>query len=123
MSKSSLEILFTALTRSRRATTIRRPGRAPLWAAAERLPAVLAAFPDAIADPPIDVPDSVRRDWTAEDARVAMVRGLMEVCGPITSVQVANQLGMKSVKRRPVSKRSKEKGSCCGAGSPPARPT
>jgi len=87
--------LYTALAADRRATTIRRAGRAPLWAAAERLPAVLAAFPDAIAEPPLDVPEGVRRDWTAEEARVAMVRGSMEVCGPITGEQVADQLGIE----------------------------
>ncbi len=88
------KILYTALAGDRRATTIHRSGEAPLWAAAERLPAVLAAFPDAIADPPLDIPDGVRRDWTAEEARVAMVRGLMEICGPVTSVEIAGQLGI-----------------------------
>jgi ATP-dependent Lhr-like helicase len=66
-----------------------------LWAAAERLPAALAAFPDAVAEPPLDVPEGVRRDWTAEDARVAMVRGLMEVCGPVTATQIGEQLGIE----------------------------
>lgn len=88
--------LFTALASNRRATTIHRPGRAPLWAAAERLPAVFAAFPEAVADPPLDVPPEIRHDWTAEEARVAMVRGLMEVCGPATSGQIAAQLGIES---------------------------
>src|SRR5262249_53287465 len=87
--------LYTSLAADRRATTLRRPHRAPLWAAAERPPAALAAFPDAAADPPLDVPEGIRRDWTAEDARVAMVRGLMEVCGPTTSAQIAKQLGIE----------------------------
>src|SRR5262249_45376074 len=75
----SLDILYPSLAADRRATTLRRPGRASLWTAAERLPAALAAFPDAIADPSLEVPAGVRRDWTAEEARVAMIRGLMEV--------------------------------------------
>jgi ATP-dependent Lhr-like helicase len=87
--------LYTSLASDRRATTLRRPGRAPLWAAAERLPAALAAFPDAVADPPLAIPEGVRRDWSPEEARVAMVRGLMEVCGPITSAQVAGRLGIE----------------------------
>jgi ATP-dependent Lhr-like helicase len=87
--------LYTSLASDRRATTLRRPNRAPLWTAAERLPAALAAFPDAVVDPPLDVPEEVRRDWTAEEARVAMVRGLMEVCGPITSAQISEQLGIE----------------------------
>jgi ATP-dependent Lhr-like helicase len=88
-------LLYTSLAADRRATTIRRPGRAPLWAAAERLPAVMAAFPEAQADPLLEVPEAVRRDWTPEEARVAMVRGLMEVCGPTTAEKVAAQLGIE----------------------------
>ncbi|MGE5192932.1 MAG: DEAD/DEAH box helicase, partial [Deltaproteobacteria bacterium] len=91
----SWPLLFTSLASDRRATTLRRPGRAPLWAAAERLPAALAAFPDAVAEPPLDLPEEVRRDWSAEEARVAMVRGLMEVCGPVTGSQIAEQLGIE----------------------------
>ena len=91
---ASWNILFTSLSKDRRATTIRRPGHLPYWAAAERLPAALAAFPDAVVDPPLEIPEGVRRDWTAEEARVAMVRGLMEVCGPITSRQIAESLGI-----------------------------
>ncbi|MBS0263927.1 MAG: DEAD/DEAH box helicase [Planctomycetes bacterium] len=87
--------LFAALVAARRGTWIRRPGCAPQWAAAERLPAVMAAFPEAIADPPLTVPDGVRRDWTAEDARVVMVRGLVEVSGPVTASEVSQCLGIE----------------------------
>ncbi|MGQ0634896.1 MAG: DEAD/DEAH box helicase [Planctomycetaceae bacterium] len=86
--------LFDELVRDRRATVVTRPGQPRLWAAAERLPAVFAAFPDAVAVPPLDVPESVRRDWSAEEARVALVRGLVEVCGPTTSRDVATRLGI-----------------------------
>ncbi len=92
---SSFQPLYATLASTRRATTIRRPGRAPQWAAAERLPAVFAAFPDAVADPPLDVPAEVRHDWTAEEARVAMVRGLIEISGPVTASEVAAQLGIE----------------------------
>jgi ATP-dependent Lhr-like helicase len=87
--------LYASLATTRRATTILRPGHAPQWAAAERLPAVLAAFPDAVIDPPLDVPIGVRRDWTSVDARVAMVRGLLEVSGPVTGSEVASHLGIE----------------------------
>ncbi len=86
---------YAKLATERRATTINRPGFSPLWAAAERLPAVLAAFPEGVADPLLDVPDGVRRDWTAEEARVAMVRGLIEVSGPVTGEFVATNLGIE----------------------------
>jgi ATP-dependent Lhr-like helicase len=86
--------LYGELESQRRATTLRRPGGATYWAAAERLPAALAAFPDALAQPPLEVPLEVRRDWTAEEAQVAMIRGLIEVSGPITSKSVATTLGI-----------------------------
>ena len=86
--------LFTQLAAARRATAVYRDGQPPAWVAAERLPAVLAAFPQAQANPPLEVPEGVRVDWSAEDARVAMVRGLMEVCGPTTSCRLASRLGI-----------------------------
>ncbi|MSR57072.1 MAG: DEAD/DEAH box helicase [Planctomycetaceae bacterium] len=86
--------LYHQLATSRRATIVRRHDHPPLWAAAERLPAVLAAFPQAVAEPPLEIPEGVRRDWTSEEARVAMVRGLLEICGPVTSDSIAAQLGI-----------------------------
>ncbi|MHC4876377.1 MAG: DEAD/DEAH box helicase [Planctomycetota bacterium] len=64
------------------------------WAAAERLPAVLAMFPDAELDPPIEAPEGVRLDWNNVDARVAAVRGLIETCGPISHVEAAARVGL-----------------------------
>ena len=42
--------------------------------------------------PPIEAPATVRHDWTSVEARVAMVRGLMEICGPTTAPSVAERL-------------------------------
>lgn len=64
------------------------------WAATERIPAVMAAFPDATLDPPVVVPAEVRHDWECTEARVAMLRGLLEVCGPITTSSVADRVGI-----------------------------
>lgn len=85
---------FTQLAGQRRATIIQHPDGRQAWAAAERLPMVQAAFPQCTAVPPLDVPDGVCRDWNAEDARVAIVRGLIEISGPITAAEVARQIGI-----------------------------
>jgi len=61
---------------------------------AERLPAALALFPRAVCTPSISVPKSVRQDWTSVEARVTMLRGLMEVCGPITAAAIASRLAL-----------------------------
>lgn len=64
------------------------------WVATERVPAIRAAFPTATMTPVVVVPDEVRHDWESIDARVAMVRGLLEVCGPITAAAVAERIGI-----------------------------
>ncbi len=64
------------------------------WAATERIPAVLAAFPQAKLNPVVKVPAEVRHDWESTDARVALVRGLLETCGPITGETVAERIGI-----------------------------
>lgn len=64
------------------------------WVATERVPAVRAAFPTATLTPAVSVPEGVRHDWESTDARVAMVRGLLEVCGPITGTTVAARIGI-----------------------------
>ncbi|MFO0429545.1 MAG: DEAD/DEAH box helicase [Planctomyces sp.] len=70
-------------------TTVRR-----YWVATERRPAVLAAFPDAECCPDVVVPSEVRHDWEMTEVRVALVRGLLEICGPITSASAAAQIGL-----------------------------
>jgi ATP-dependent helicase Lhr and Lhr-like helicase len=62
--------------------------------AAERLPAALAMFPDAMLDPLIEAPEGVRTDWNNVDARIATIRGLMEVSGPLDAEEVAHRTGL-----------------------------
>ena len=64
------------------------------WAATERVPAVLAVFPDVVLTPPVTVPVEVKHDWESTDARVALVRGLLEICGPITADAVSARVGV-----------------------------
>lgn len=64
------------------------------WAATEGIPAVMAAFPDAVLVPIVTVPPSVKTDWESTDARVAMVRGLLEICGPVTTEDAAQRIGI-----------------------------
>ena len=66
---------------------------AQAWAATERVPAVIAAFPDAVLAPLVTVPPSVKTDWENTEARVAMVRGLLEICGPVTTEDAAQRIG------------------------------
>ena len=64
------------------------------WAATERVPAVLGAFPDSVHVPDVLVPQGVRSEWDCTEARVAMVRGLLEICGPVTTEAAAARIGI-----------------------------
>jgi ATP-dependent helicase Lhr and Lhr-like helicase len=64
------------------------------WVATERVPAIRAAFPAATLNPSVTVPPEVKHGWESIDARVAMVRGLLEICGPITGSSVAGRIGI-----------------------------
>jgi ATP-dependent Lhr-like helicase len=66
-----------------------------LWLATERLPELLAVFPGAKAQPPVQVPPQyAQRIWTREEALVELVRGRLEGLGPTTAAAVAESLGV-----------------------------
>ncbi|MGE3808025.1 MAG: DEAD/DEAH box helicase, partial [Gemmataceae bacterium] len=64
------------------------------WVAAERLPIVRAIWGDVPAEPEVPIPDGVRTDWSREDAIVELVRGRMEVAGPIAESTLAETLSL-----------------------------
>ena len=58
--------------------------------AAERLSMLQAIYPNAACDPELILPDSMReKTWDRADAIRELVRGRMEVCGPITVSELA----------------------------------
>ncbi len=60
-------------------------GKAGFWAAAERLPQVLALYPDAAIEPTIEAPaEFATLAWSAEDALVDLVRARLTGLGPTT---------------------------------------
>ena len=94
---------FTELVKTGRATLVtysarlaneETPQSVQAWAATERVPAVLAAFPDSMLAPAVDVPLGVKSEWENTEARVAMVRGLSEICGPVTTEEAARRIGI-----------------------------
>jgi ATP-dependent Lhr-like helicase len=86
-----VEHLSHELIADARATRLTLPNGQFAWVAAERLPAIRALFPTGVIDPIIEAPSGVRREWEATDARVAVLRGWLEVCGPITAEELARQ--------------------------------
>jgi ATP-dependent Lhr-like helicase len=84
--------LFAQLVAEGRATVYQRADGPRFWVATERVPAVKAAFPEGVCTPPVRVPDTVRHDWDDLEARLTLLRGLLEVSGPVTSGDVAQYL-------------------------------
>jgi ATP-dependent Lhr-like helicase len=64
------------------------------WVTAERWPAVQAIWPKATSEPALTVPPGIRQEWEAEDAFVELVRGRLEVSGPITARDLAQRFGV-----------------------------
>ncbi len=63
----------------------------PFWVAAERLPMVQAVYQDARLDPPLVPPPSLlNRTWEHAEALRELVRGRMEVVGPISAAALVD---------------------------------
>jgi ATP-dependent Lhr-like helicase len=63
------------------------------WIAAERLSMIQAIYPDARVEPELTVLDSARgKTWERPDAIREVIRGRMEVCGPITAGELSDIL-------------------------------
>jgi ATP-dependent Lhr-like helicase len=73
-----------------------RAGRlGPLWVAAERLPQLQAAFPEAVVDPPIMAPERRRAiAWERAAAIREIIRGRLEIVGPTSAAELAASLGV-----------------------------
>lgn len=85
---------FEQLLATGRATIATRSGVTPLWSATERWPLVRTVWPDAVANPPISVPQGVRLEWPREEAIVYLLRGRLECIGPTTAASLAQALGL-----------------------------
>ena len=79
----------------RRATSVTATGGVTVWTAAERIPAVLAMFPETPLRPEIQAPDGVQLEWNSVEGRVAAMRGLLETSGPLTHEEAARRTGTK----------------------------
>ena len=69
------------------------PATKTFYIAAERLPMLRAIYPNAVCEPELVLPDSMHgKTWERADAIRELVRGRMEVCGPITVSELADTL-------------------------------
>jgi ATP-dependent Lhr-like helicase len=64
-----------------------------LWIAAERLPLLQAVYPEAAIDPLLKAPENeAKRHWERADALRELVRGRLEISGPVTVSTLAGIL-------------------------------
>lgn len=84
--------LISELVRAGRVMKLRVADR-EFWFAVERLPMLRPIYPDAAIDPDAPDFDSVHeRTWERSDAIRELIRGRLEVCGPITVEELADKL-------------------------------
>ena len=89
---------FDALAASGRATRFRAPRGGPvLWCAAEHLALLEAALPGGRADPPLALPEELRRAPGRDAALAELVRARLGCLGPVTAAQLAGDLGAAPV--------------------------
>ena len=87
--------LLEELVASNRATSLHLDDKV-LLIAAERLRMLHAIYLNAVCDPDLVLPDSVLgKSWERTDAIRELVRGRMEVCGPITVSELAETLALQ----------------------------
>ncbi len=91
---TAVEQLLNELIASKRVTHL-RVGDKSFWTAAERLPMLHMIYPDAVADTQITAPESAQRqNWERSAAIRELLRGRMEVSGPVSVGQLENILGL-----------------------------
>jgi ATP-dependent Lhr-like helicase len=66
-----------------------------LWLAAERLPMLQAVYPDSGVEPELNAPESeLKKTWEHPDAVRELVRGRMEIVGPVTAEELSRYFSL-----------------------------
>ncbi len=77
----------------------RRAGRVVLdedrafYVSAEKFPVVQCLWPEATTEPELFPPENIRRPEVTTEVRIEILRGWMEYLGPMTTGEIADQLG------------------------------
>ncbi len=91
---TAAEQLLNELIGTKRATQL-RVGEKRFWVCAERLPMLQTIYPQAVFDPQIIAPETAQKQpWERSNAIRELLRGRMEVSGPMTVADLENILGL-----------------------------
>ena len=86
---------FGDLTQAGRATVAGTPDGRRFWIAAERWSLVRAVYRDASVRPPLELPASLDKEWSASDGWVEILRGQIQCRGPHTAAELATILHLE----------------------------
>src|SRR5262249_32299616 len=96
-SGSGWEEYFAELVSERRAASL-HVGEKVFWAAAERLPHLLAVYPDAMLEPEIKAPTKeipkASQIGELDEGLVEILRGRLEAIGPVTAESLAETMAL-----------------------------
>jgi hypothetical protein len=88
------------------------------------VPLIEAAYPGTAIDPALAAPERERaRSWTRDDALRELVRGRLEIVGPVTEAVLARALGLDAGGVELALLALEREGFCCAAGSRRVRPS
>jgi ATP-dependent helicase Lhr and Lhr-like helicase len=85
---------FDVLVSDGRATRYVPDNGPTLWLAAEAWPIVRGVYNVSETTPPLALPETLSREVSAEDGRLALVRGRIEISGPTTAERIAEDIGL-----------------------------
>ena len=92
-SRPSWPLLLAQLADDGRATRARCADTVDFWTTTERLPELLALFPQVRCEPAVTVPPAhAARRWTREEALREIVRSRLECIGPVDATSLARTL-------------------------------
>ena len=90
---------FNTLLLENRAAVLTLDNGHKIWTAAERIPQFKVVFPDGQFIPKIVLPERLtEKTWDASAALVEVVRGRLEIMGPIEVNQLSDSLGLEESK-------------------------
>jgi ATP-dependent helicase Lhr and Lhr-like helicase len=93
---AAVQLLMKDLVAAGRATKLSIADKA-FWVAVERLPMLQTIYPDAACEPILAAPESVNyQRWERADAVRELIRGRMEVCGPVSVGDFTEKLRLTS---------------------------
>jgi ATP-dependent Lhr-like helicase len=91
---AAAEQLLNELVALKRAARL-RAGEKEFWITAERLPMLRTIYPEADVHPDFNAPESARQQsWERSNAIRELLRGRMEVSGPVTETELESILGL-----------------------------